>query len=105
MKVFRVYFLDRWDTFGYEDFTNREAAEQYVQWHNTHPTPGSDMGWYDISEVDVHPVHDTFVPMSEDEYSTKYADFLAKRKAEEAIEAEMEAMYELDGDPYDDPLM
>lgn len=68
MKVFRVYCRDRWDIFGYVDYSNREAAEQDVKWHMDHPTPEDEMDWYEIKEVEIN-IQDAFVPpMSDEEY-------------------------------------
>lgn len=83
MKVFRVYFHDRWETFGYQDFTNREAAEAYVKWHTSHPIPEDEMGWYDISEININLPQDTFVPpMTDEEYHRKYDDYLCSRDSD-----------------------
>lgn len=93
MKVFRVLFRDRWDTFGYVDYSNREAAEQDVKWHMDHPTPEDEMGWYEIKEIEIN-INDSFVPpMSDEEYHQKYDRYLR------------DIAKDADYDPYDDPLM
>lgn len=93
MKVFRVLFRDRWDTFGYVDYSNREAAEQDVKWHMDHPTPEDEMGWLEIHEIELT-INDSFVPpMSDEEYRKKYDSY---------IQAIVDCA---DEDPYDDPLI
>lgn len=93
MKVYRVLFRDRWDVFGYTDYSNREAAEQNVKWHRDHPTPEDEMGWFEIKEVEIN-IDEVFVPpMSDEEYHQKYDSYLR------AI------VEDTDDDPYDDPLM